>query len=119
MLSDRDMQRLKEKIEKIKKAIARIGHLRPGTLYERHSICGKPGCCCIRTKKPIRHGPYYYLSYTFNGRSYTEFVPHQKLKSVREEVRNYNKFMSLVKMLIDYSIKLARLRKNKKESKEQ
>ncbi len=113
MLSDMDVLKLERAIEKIKKDIAALGPLRPGTLYERHSVCGKPGCRCSREKKPIKHGPYYYLSYTFKGKSYTEFVPGKKVKVIKEEIQNYKQLVKLVEMLIDCSIKLARLRKTK------
>ena len=113
MLSDMNVLKLERTIEKIKKDIASLGSLRPGTLYERHSVCGKPGCRCSRVKKPIKHGPYYYLSYTFKGKSYTEFVPREHVKAVKEEIRNYNKLMKLVNRFIECSIKLARLKKAK------
>jgi hypothetical protein len=111
MLSDMTLSKLERIIQKIKKDIPSLGPLRPGTLYESHSVCGKPGCRCRREKNPVKHGPYHYLSYTFQGKSYTEFVTKEKVKAVREEVRNYKKLIELVKRLIDYSIKLARLRK--------
>ena len=109
-MSKKDLHR---KIARIKKDLSNLGPLRPGTLYTRYSVCGKPGCRCVRKKKPIKHGPYHYLSYTFKGKSYTEFVPESQLKQVKEEVSNYNKLMSLVKSLIDNSIKRARLQKPK------
>ncbi len=53
------------------------------------------------------------MSYTFKGRSYTEFVPAKRLRGVEKEVSNYNTLMKLIKSLIDSSIKLARLKKSK------
>jgi len=104
---------LEKKIARIKRDISRLGPLRPGTLYERYSLCGKPGCRCARKRKPQKHGPYHYLSYTFNGRSYTEFVPAKQLGQVKKEVKNYNRFRELVKSLVDTSITLSRLRRKK------
>lgn len=78
-------------IERIKDQIAQLGPLRPGTLYTRYSVCGKPGCRCARKRKPVKHGPYHYLSCTFEGKSYTEFVPAERLQQVRTEVSNYNR----------------------------
>jgi len=113
MLSDMWVLKLERTIEKIKKDIVTLGPLRPGTLYERHSVCGKPGCRCSREKKPIKHGPYYYLSYTFKGKSYTEFVSGKKVKAIKKEIQNYKQLVKLIKMLIDCSIRLAKLRKAK------
>jgi hypothetical protein len=104
---------LRRKIERIKHRIAALGPLRPGTLYKRESVCGKPGCRCSRRRKPVRHGPYHYLSYTFEGKSHTEFVPADQVDRVKEQVRNYTRLMALVRSLVDCSIKLAKLRKGR------
>lgn len=104
---------LQNKIDRLKQQIANLGPLRPGTLYERRSVCGKPGCRCSHPKKPVRHGPYHYLSYTFEGKSYTEFVSKQQLSLVQREIDNYHKLMGKVKALVHTSIELARLEKSK------
>ncbi len=104
---------LQNKIDRLKQQIVNLGPLRPGTLYERHSVCGKPGCRCSHPKNPVRHGPYHYLSYTFKGKSYTEFVSKQKLSLVQREIDNYHKLMEKVKALVHTSIELARLKKSK------
>jgi hypothetical protein len=111
MLSDMNINKINAEIEKIKKQISSLGPLRPGTMYERLSVCGKPGCRCSRKRRPIKHGPYYYLSYTFRRKSYTEFVSAKEVAVVKRQIRNYEKLMNLVKKLIDYSIKLARSQK--------
>lgn len=107
------VKKLERNIEKIKRDITLLGPLRPGSMYESHSVCGKPRCRCSRAKNPVKHGPYNYLSYTFGGRSFTEFISIDEVNKVKREVKNYNKFMDLVKRLIDSSIKLARLRRGK------
>jgi hypothetical protein len=113
MLSGMDEKSLQRKIDKVKGEIAGLGPLRPGTLYKRGSVCGKPGCRCTRERRPIRHGPYHYLSYTFGGKSHTEFVRADEVAAAREAIGNYNRLMKLVKVLVDCSIKLARLRKGR------
>lgn len=111
MLSGMNKKKLENKIAGIKQAIAGLGHLRPGTLYERYSVCGKKGCRCSRAKMPQEHGPYHYLSYTFEGKSHTEFVSARRVADVKNELRNYGELMRLVKELIDCSISLAKLRR--------
>lgn len=117
MLSDMIAHNLENKIKSIKQEISRLGPLRPGTLYERRSVCGKPGCRCSREREPVRHGPYHYLSYTFEGKSYTEFIRAKEVRRVKREIRNYHRLMELVKMLVSYSIKLARSRKEEGNGK--
>ena len=99
---------LQRSIARIKQEIIELGPLRPGTLYSRYSVCGKPGCRCARKRKPLKHGPYHYLSYTFAGKSHTEFVPAEQLKKVQKEVSNYNRLRKLVRQLVINSMKLAR-----------
>ena len=38
--------------------IARTGQVLPGSITERHTRCGKPGCAC-QADPPRRHGPYW------------------------------------------------------------
>lgn len=104
---------LQKRIDQIKREIADLGPLRPGTLYTRYSACGKPTCRCTRKKKPVKHGPYHYLSYTFEARSYTEFIPAKQLQAVKRQVNNYDRLTKLVKMLVRSGIKLSRLRRYK------
>lgn len=111
MLSDMNAHKLEENIKTLKHEILKLGPLRPGTLYQQYSVCGKPGCRCTREKDPQRHGPYHYLSYTFEGKSYTEFVRAKNLSGVKKQIRNYNRLMKLINMLVSYSIRLARLQK--------
>ena len=106
-------KRLETEIKRVQKEIAALGPLRPGSLYEHYSVCGKPWCRCARKKDPVKHGPYHYLSYTFQGKSHTEFVSRKHLPTVREQVRNYQRLMRLVKELVNYNIQLARWNKEK------
>lgn len=39
-------------------AIARSGHVLPGSIYERRTRCGQAGCAC-HADPPRRHGPYF------------------------------------------------------------
>lgn len=113
MLSDMEQCQLESEVEQIKEEIVRLGPARPGTLYQAHSMCGKPGCACGRKKKPVKHGPYHYLSYTLGGKSYTEFVSEVRLAEVQGEVANYHRLMELVKELVAKNIERSRLRKEK------
>lgn len=117
MLSDMNAHKLEENIKRLKQEISKLGPLRPGTLYQRYSVCGKPGCRCTREKDPIRHGPYHYLSYTFEGKSYTEFVRAKDLRGVKMQIRNYNRLMKLINILVSYSIRLARSRLDKPQAR--
>jgi len=112
MLSVMTQDELQAKIDRIKGEIATLGVLRPGSIYERENVCGRSGCQCGRKKNPIKHGPYHYLSYTFEGKSHTEFIRRGQLTRTRGQICSYERLMRLVKELVDVNIRLARLLKD-------
>jgi len=101
-------QKLTRRIDRIKQELVGLGPLRPGTLYERHSVCGRPGCRCARKENPQKHGPYCYLSYTREGKSHTEFVSKRQVAEVKRQVARYGRLQELVKELVDCNIELCR-----------
>ena len=106
---------LETKIRAIQYEMAKLGPLRPGCIYSRLNVCGRSGCSCARKENPVKHGPYHYLSYTFQGKSHTEFIRQGTLQEVQKQVKTYNRLMDLVKLLIEYNIELAH-KKKKEES---
>ena len=114
MLSDMNKQELQRTIKQIQREIGRLGRLRPGTVYSRLNVCGRPGCKCGRKQDAVKHGPYHYLSYTFKGRSHTEFVRKGMLPEVEAQVRNYARLMELVESLVEANIELSRLERQAK-----
>jgi len=99
---------LQQRIEQIKAEIATLGPLRPGTLSRQYNVCGTPGCRC-KDDPDQRHGPYHQLSYTWRGRSRSEFVREPEIPRVQERVRNYARLRDLVDQWVDTAIQLARL----------
>ncbi|HDH53343.1 MAG TPA: hypothetical protein ENH24_02535 [Nitrospirae bacterium] len=74
---------LERQIDRIKQEINSIGDLRRGSLSAQYNICGTPGCKCKATP-PTKHGPYYQLSFTKNGRSSTKFVSRKNVRIVTQ-----------------------------------
>jgi hypothetical protein len=99
---------LPHRIEQIKAEIATLGALRPGTLTRQYNVCGTPGCRC-KDDPAHRHGPYYQLSYTWHGKSRSEFVREPEVARVEEQVRTYARLRSLVDEWVEAAIELARL----------
>ena len=42
--------------------------MKPDSINEQYNVCGSPNCKCKDKKNPQKHGPYYYLSFTFKGK---------------------------------------------------
>ena len=63
-----------QRIQRIKEELVGLGDMRPGALTKQYNVCGTPGCRCKDAKSPKKHGPYYQISYTHQGKSTSEFV---------------------------------------------
>ena len=98
---------LDKRLAEIKAALAALGPLRPGSLSQQYNVCGNPSCRC-KADPPQKHGPYYQLSYTFHGKSYSDFVRREALPQVQAQMRNYETLRALVDEWIALSIELAR-----------
>jgi hypothetical protein len=104
---------LKKRIQKIKQQIGELGDLRPGALSQQYNVCGSPGCQC-KASPPIKHGPYYQISFTRHGKSSSQFVREEDLKEVQHQLENYRRLRELVDEWITVSAELSTLRLREK-----
>ena len=100
---------LERQIEKVKRDLAALGDLRPGSLSTQYNVCGTPGCRCKATP-PEKHGPYYQVSFTRKGKSSTKFVKKEDLPAIRKQLKNYERMKLLVDRWIDLATELSILR---------
>jgi len=105
---------LEGKIERIKRELAALGDLRPGSLSEQYNVCGNPNCRC-KEDPAKRHGPYYQISFTRKGRSRTKFVKRPHLSDVKKQLKNYARLRNLIDSWIELSSQLCDLRLDEKE----
>ena len=98
----------KQRIRNITSKIARLGPMLPGSISEQWNICGTPGCSCKDKKKPIKHGPYYQLSFSVKGRSSTMFIKKEDVAEARRRIQQYKEFKKLSFELIDAWVAHAR-----------
>jgi len=99
---------LEQRIQKIKKRIAALGDLRPGVISQQYNVCGNPGCRC-KACPPIKHGPYYQLSFAWKGKSSTRFVRDGDLPQVEKQLGNYRQLRELVDEWIRVAAELSDL----------
>ena len=104
--------RLQRRIAAIKAELIALGPLRPGTLTRQYNVCGTPGCRC-KDDPAQRHGPYHQLSYTWQGKSRSEFVRAPEIARLEEQLRNYARLRNLVNQWVAAAIELARLERQK------
>lgn len=100
---------LGRQIEKVKRDLAALGDLRPGSLSTQYNVCGTPGCRCKATP-PQKHGPYYQVSFSRKGKSSSKFVRSEDLPAVEKQLKNYERMKELVDRWIDLSTELSNLR---------
>jgi hypothetical protein len=86
-----------------------LGDLRPGSLSRQYNVCENLTCRC-KGSPPEKHGPYYQVSYTRQGRSGTTFVRRPQLATVRRQLRNYTRLRQLVDRWIEAGTELSNLR---------
>jgi hypothetical protein len=97
-----------KRIQDIKGQLSRIGEMRPGSLNEQRTVCGRPNCHCADPKRPKKHGPYYQLSYVHQGKSTTQFVQKQWVGAVRLQLANYKRFKALTEEWVHIALALAK-----------
>ena len=102
------LRQIEQQIARIKKELADLGPLHPGSLSRQYNVCGKPGCRCKARPKPRRHGPYYKVSYVFRGRFTSRFVPQQEVKAVRVELANYKRLRKLTEAWVELALRRAK-----------
>lgn len=83
--------------------------LRPGSLSKQYNVCGVAGCKCKDEKNPQRHGPYFKLNYTLEGKSKTQFIRDPFAKKIEKETKEFKKLKELTKMWIALEIEKSNL----------
>ena len=106
---------LEKRIQIIKQQISKLGDLRPGALSKQYNICGNPNCRC-KADPPVKHGPYYQISFTRHGKSSSQFVREEDLAEVQQQLENYRLLRDLVDEWITLSAQLSSLRLREKRT---
>ncbi len=102
------MMKEERKIRQLKGKLARLGPMLPGSVSEQWNVCGTPGCRCKDPDKPVKHGPYYQLSFTVGGKSSTMFIKKEDLTEARRRIKCCGLFKALSTELVQAYIVLTR-----------
>jgi len=84
------------RIGRIRTAIAAIDYLCSGTLLERFTSCGKPGCRCAQDPA-ARHGPYYDWGHMQDGKLVHRRLTAEQAALLRPAIANYQKVKELLR----------------------
>jgi hypothetical protein len=105
-----DLQDVEAKIAAVRRELQEIGPMRPGSLSQQYTVCGKARCRCGDKINPQKHGPYYHLRYVHRGKTATIFIRKEFVPEVRVELANYKQFRKLVDRWVHLALERSRLR---------
>lgn len=109
----------KGRVQELRKNLARLGPMLPGSISQQWNVCGKPGCRCKDPVDPKKHGPYHQLSYTVAGRSSTVFLRPEQVPEVRRAIKCYAQYKELTRdLLLGYVEQLREFGELKTKAKE-
>lgn len=84
------LERYEGKYRALAAELVSLGFISPGSLVERETTCGKPGCRCMGDP-PRRHGPYHQWSRAVGGKTVTRRLSDDEAELYREWVGNWRK----------------------------
>jgi hypothetical protein len=71
----------------------------------------RPGTLSVQYRDPVRRKtPFNQISYTYQGRSRSEYVRPENLEAVRREIDTYRQFKALCAQLVSLCIQASRIR---------
>ena len=93
-----------EQYEDLKRALAGLGFVRPGTLVRRYMPCGKSGCRCLGDP-PHLHGPYFQWTRKVKGKTVTLRLTQEQARLCSEWVSNHRRLKAIVRKMEGLSLK--------------
>lgn len=113
-------QQIEERRSALKRQVAELGDMRPGSLVDRYRRCGKPTCHCAG-RDAEGHGPSWSLTRAVAGKTVTRIIPASAVEQTRQQLDEYHRFRLLVRELVEVSEQLceARLRASEPGSEQE
>ena len=86
--------------------LTQAGFILPGTLTERMTRCGYPGCRC-RADPPQLHGPYHQWTRKAGGKTITRILTDDQLADYQQWFDNHRRLRELITELEALSLAIA------------
>jgi len=96
-MSEKRLQQIERKIDRIKAELAEIGPLRPGSLT------------CQYKDRKNETGAFWQISYTRQMKSRTEYVRKDWVAEIRKQIAMHKRFKRLIDQWTDLSIEHSKL----------
>jgi hypothetical protein len=116
---ERQLARLKAHFHQRTTELAQLGFLMRGSIIERFSRCGTPGCAC-HDDPPKLHGPYWQWTTKVKGKTVTRNLSDEQMRRYEEWMDNAKRVDQIVAELYEISAQAdAILREVDREQREQ
>jgi len=96
------LQRYQREYQALAGELAGIGFIIPGSLVERRTSCGKPGCRC-QADPPQRHGPYWQWSRAIAGKTLSRRLTDAEADLYRDWIDNRHRLEQIVAQMENLS----------------
>lgn len=93
------IDQLNEQLNELRHQIASVDLFRPGTLSSHLRKCGNPHCQCAQPGG--RKHPGWQLTRKVDGKSRCRSIPQSKLEEVRSQLKEHERFQSLIKQFTE------------------
>lgn len=97
-----DLSALSARRDELRRQLAAIGDLRPGSLVQNYRRCGRPECFCA-DKQQRGHGPYWLLTWSVNGKTRSRSIPAEQVAATQAQIAECQRLRRLVADLIAVS----------------
>ncbi len=97
MDKEKQVQRIEQKIVRIKEAIVKIGPMRPGSLTRQY-------------RDPENGaGAYWQISYTRDMKGRSEYIRREWVTEIRKQIATHKRFRRLIDHWVDLGIEHSKL----------
>ena len=91
----RRLKAAEDKYRKLGEALAALGPIRRGSIYQTRLRCGSAGCSCQRDPD-ARHGPYWLWTAKVGGKTKCRKLNADSLPLYRQQSKNYKKLKQII-----------------------
>ena len=96
-MSEKRIQQIERRIDRIKAALSHVGPMRPGSLTRQYK------------DRKNKTGGYWQISYTRQMKSRTEYVREEWVPEIRRQIATHKQFKRMVDLWIDLDVERSKL----------
>ena len=99
--------RLERRYRELKRSVAEIGYVFPGSIAKRFTVCGKPSCRCAADVSK-RHGPYYEWTRKLKGKTVTVKLTAEQARLCARWIKNRRAIKKILTQMQAVSVQAAK-----------